>query len=936
MIGKAAFTLNTSYLRCFLFLFGFLVFKVGEARQVSVVELKCDYLDNPIGLDDPSPSFSWILASNERGVYQESYRIIVDEQLQNVKSRKGELWDSGQIPSESSVNIDYGGGGFNSNTTYYWRVGIRTKTGEEYWSDPASFHTALLHKEDWIGKWISTKEKIEGASPVFRKPFILDKRLKRAHVFVTACGFYELYLNGDKVGDHVLDPAVTDYRKRILYSTFDVGDVLEKGENVFGVMLGNGAYNMRKTEGRYSWGSGGEAMGNPSFILQLHLEYGDGSREVIITDESWKYTQGPITFNNIYGGEDYDANMEVEGWSSPGMKENGSWSIVKEAMPPGGKLAAQDFPAIKVTETISPINFTHPEKGVYLFDLGQNIAGWWQVKVKGRIGQTLRVRGAETLNDALFPKPLEDGDQLSKKFDYHAKVWTDYTLKGGEEEVYEPRFFYSGFRYIEVATSDGLDLEELEVQGCVVRTALERNGTFNSSDTLLNQIHKAGIWSQKGNTVGYPTDCPHREKGAYNGDGQVIAETSIHDFKMAPFYYKWLDDIRDSQEENGRIPNTSPTLIGGMGGGVAWGSAYILIPYWMNHYYDDERILKEHYPNMKKYLQYLVNLAKTDKVPEEEYIINDFMSYWYSLGEWCSPGMNDGPNHPVVNTFYYFYNAKLMAEIAETIGEKSDAKYFGSLSDTIKMEFNKKFFNSETYLYGTDSTYQTYQLLALVGDLAPENMKDEVLGTIVEDLLVRDKHLNTGIIGTKYLWPVLEHRKQSDLAYEVATQRTYPSFGYWLDNGSTTLLEKFNGDNSHNHQMFGSIVEYFYKYLAGIRSPLEVGTSKGYKEIYLAPSVPEGLEFVNASLETVSGRVVSHWKKSENSFSYLVEIPTNTNGKVAIPISGSVNPKLKEGNSVIWENGIYKAGVDGIVNVTRVDDHLLVEILSGKYDFELK
>ncbi|WP_215223279.1 family 78 glycoside hydrolase catalytic domain [Echinicola shivajiensis] len=935
MMGKVAFTLNTSYLRYFLFLFGFLVFKVGEARQVSVEELNCDYLVNPIGLDNPTPSFSWILTSNERAVYQESYRVIVDEQLQNVKSKSGKVWDSGQVLSERSVNIDYGGGEFNSNATYYWRVGIRTKEGEEYWSDPASFHTALLHKEDWVGKWISTREKIEDASPVFRKPFKLDQRVRRAHVFVTACGFYELYLNGEKVGDHVLDPAVTDYRKRILYSTFDVGGDLKKGENVLGVMLGNGAYNMRKTEGRYSWGSGGEAMGNPSFILQLHLEYVDGSREVIITDESWKYTQGPITFNNIYGGEDYDANKEVEGWFSSGMKEKGNWFSAQEALVPGGKLVSQTLPAIKVTKTISPINSIRPGKGIYLFDLGQNIAGWWQIKVKGKAGQSIRVRGSETLNDVQFPKPLENGDRLSEKFDYHSKTWTDYTLKGGEEEVYEPHFFYSGFRYIEVATSDGLDLEGLEVKGRVVRTALERNSTFNSSNALLNQIHKAGIWSQKGNTVGYPTDCPHREKGAYNGDGQVIAETSMHDFNMAPFYYKWLDDMRDSQEENGRIPNTSPTLIGGMGGGVAWGSAYILIPYWMNHYYDDIRILKEHYPNMKKYLQYLVNLAKTDKVPEEEYIINDFMSYWYSLGEWCSPGMSDGPNHPVVNTFYFFYNAKLMAEIAAVLGEREDARYFSSLSDTIKMEFNKKFFNPNTFLYGTDSTYQTYQLLALAGDLVPENMEEKVLKTVVDDVLAREKHLNTGIIGTKYLWPVLENGNQTGLAYEVATQRTYPSFGYWLDNNSTTLLEKFNGDNSHNHQMFGSVVEYFYKYLAGIRSPLEEGTSKGYKQIYLAPSVPKGLNFVNASLETVSGKIVSHWEKTTRSFAYMVELPANTRGKVAIPVLGNKIYKLKEGDSVVWENGRYKAGVDGIIAVEREGDRLMIDILSGKYDFEL-
>ncbi|WP_186757594.1 family 78 glycoside hydrolase catalytic domain [Echinicola salinicaeni] len=918
-----------------LFICFFLIHGGILARQVNVLELRCDYLENPQGIDNEKPRFSWVLASKDRGTFQESYRIIVDEQLKNIKEKIGESWDSGQISSDRSVNIDYAGRQFKSNTTYYWRASVITDQGKEYWSEPASFHTAILKQEEWLGEWITTQEEIVNEAPIFRKSFHLDKKIKDAHVFVTALGFYELYLNGDKVGDHVLDPAITDYRKRILYSTFDVKNNLESGENVFGIMLGNGAYNMRKTQGRYSWGSGGESMGNPAFMMQLHLEYEDGSQEVVFTDESWKYTKGPITFNNIYGGEDYDATKEISGWSSPGMTNEQDWLNAKLSTVSRGKLVSQALPPIKVTETLIPIKTIHSENGIYLFDLGQNIAGWWQVKVIGREGQTIRVRGAETLNEALFPKPLEEGDRLSEKFDYHSKTWTDYTLKGGEEEVFEPHFFYSGFRYIEVSTHDSLDLEEIQVNGRVVRSAVDRNGVFVSSDSLLNDIYQAGIWSQKGNIIGYPTDCPHREKGGYNGDGQVIAETSIHDFEMAPFYYKWLRDMRDAQEKNGRIPNTSPTLVGGMGGGIAWGSAYILIPYWMNHYYDDKRILEEHYPSMKKYLQYLVNLARTDKVPEEEFIINDFMSYWYSLGEWCSPGRQDGPNHPVVNTFYYYYNAKLMADIALVLGKEGDARYFNSLSDTIKMEFNKKFFNTETFLYGTDSIYQTYQLLALAGGIVPENMEERVLKTVVDDVLARENHLNTGIIGTKYLWPILENGKQSNLAYKVATQKSYPSFGYWLENNSTTLLEKFNGENSHNHQMFGSVVEYFYKYLAGIRSPLEKGTTKGYRQIYLAPSIPEGLEFVNVTLETVSGKIVSHWKKTAFSFTYLVELPANTRGKVAIPVSGKKIHKLKEGDAVVWENGRFKAGVDGIIAIEREGDYLMIEILSGKYDFQL-
>ena len=490
---------------------------------------------------------------------------------------------------------------------------------------------------------------------------------------------------------------------------------------------------------------------------------------------------------------------------------------------------------------------------------------------------------------------------MSTKHRYHSQVWTDYTIKSSETETYEPHFFYSGFRYIEVVTSDKQNLSNIEVEGRVVRSALTRNGTFTSSNSLLNKIHEAGLWSQKGNTVGYPTDCPHREKGAYNGDGQVIAETSIHDFQMASFYTKWLNDMRDSQEENGRIPNTSPVLVGGMGGGVAWGSAYVLIPWWMYHYYNDERILQEHYPTMKRYLLYLKNLAKTDKNPREPYIINDFDSYWYSLGEWCAPGQSDGPNHPVVNTFYYYYNTTLMAQIAKKLGNDADAQQFTSLADTIKSAFNDKFFNKETGLYGTEETYQTYQLLALLGDLPPEGYRPKVLNTIIDDIVnKRNGHLNTGIIGTKYLWTMLSKEKLDNLTFDVATQTTYPSYGYWLENNSTTLLEAWSGKNSHNHEMFGTIVEYFYKYLAGIQSPMEGNTSVGYKSIYLEPHVPEKLNSVDASLETVAGKIAASWKKEQNSFEYTVSIPANTTATVILPVFDFENISVTEGSSTIW------------------------------------
>ena len=933
---KNRISIKLGTLRLVFIVFVFLLsISCQSLKNYKINDLTVEYLTNPLGVDMEQPRFSWKIFSDERDVKQVAYQVIVGESVKEMESETGSVWDSGKIYGNETVNVEYNGNSLQSNTTYFWRVRVWLDDETSVWSDPVFFHTGILNENEWTAKWITTQDEIEDASPLLRKQFQVEKEIEQAFVYVTAAGFYEFYLNGEKVGNHVLDPGVTDYRETILYSTFDVTDLLKKGTNAAGAMLGNGAWNFRKTEGRWSWGSGGASFGNPALWMQLMIVYSDGSQSVVVSDGSWKTADGPVTFNNLYGGEDYDARKELPGWANLDFDDS-AWNPAVVANNPGGKLKSQLTPAIEVTQTLEPVKQTNPEPGAYLYDLGQNIAGWWKLEVKGSPGQVIRIRGAETLNDSLFPKPLEEGDIFSTKHRYHAETWTDYTLKSNETEIYEPRFFYTGFRYIEVTTGDNQKPEHLKVQGRVVRSANERNGMFESSDSLLNQIHRAGVWSQMGNMQSYPTDCPHREKGAYNGDGQVIAEASMHDFHMAPFYTKWINDMRDSQEENGRIPNTSPVLVGGMGGGVAWGSAYILIPWWMHHYYGDTRILEEHYPVMKEYLQYLKNLGSKDEDPSEPFIIDNFDGYWYSLGEWCAPGQSDCPNHPVVNTFYYYYNSLLLSKIAEELGYAADAQSFRELSDTIKQNFNRKFFNPETALYGTDETYQTYQLLALVGDVVPEGYREKVYQTIVDDIKMRDDHLNTGIIGTKYLWPVLVQGGENELAYRVATQKTWPSFGYWIENNSTTLLEKWSGENSHNHQMFGSITEYFYKFLAGIQSPMEGKTTKGYRQIHIEPHVPQDLDFVNASVETVAGKVVSNWKKEADSFTFEVTIPANTTATIALPFNGFENVTVYDGNEKIWENNAYVEGVSGIHGVTRENDRLVVKTGSGDYQFRME
>lgn len=905
-------------------------------KETTVSDLRCEYLENPLGIDMQNPRFSWNIITEGRNFLQSAYRILVSDNSKELVKGTGNIWDSGKILSGETGNIDYEGIPLKSGTTYNWSVCVWNEGGDQViWSEPAFFHTGLLNESDLEAQWIAAGDTLSEA-PLLRKEFMVEKRIRQAYVYVTGGGYFEFYLNGEKTGDHVMDPSMTDYRKRILYVTYDVTKNLKNGMNVAGALLGNGAFNMKKVENRYSWTSRVTRPPIlPRFLMQLEITFTDGTVQRVITDDSWKSSDSPVTFNNIYGGEDYDARLEKTGWSTVEYDASG-WIPVRLADKPGGILKSQLMPPMRVTATLKPIVRTNPQKGVYLFDMGQNYAGWWRIRVEGEEGTKIRVRGAETLNDSLFPKLLTEGDNLSTKHKYHSDVWTDYTLNGKGTETYEPRFFYTGIRYLEITTDDPEKLRNVDAEGRVVGTDFEPNGTFITSDSLLNRIHRATIWAQKGNTHSYPTDCPHREKGGYTGDGQVVAEASIHDFQMAAFYTKWLNDMRDAQQENGRIPNTSPTLVGGSGGGIAWGSAYILIPWWMYQYYNDTRIMEDHYKTMKLYIDYLRNLARTDSDPLEAYIINNFGGYWDSLGEWCAPGQSDCPNHPMVNTSYYYINSLLMSKIASALGNSEDASKYSALADTIRGEINKKFFNRVTFNYGTDSTYQTYQLLALAVNIVPEDIREQVLKTVVDDIVItRDGHLNTGIIGTKYMWPVLAHAGRSDLTYSVVKTTTYPGYGYWIGKGATTLLETWEGKHSHNHQMFGSVDEFFYKYLAGIRSPEDGVTTRGYKHIHIQPYVPEGLSFVKASLNTVAGRIESNWQQEGDLFRLNVMIPANSRATVSIQVSDDTNPRVTESGKTIWENNTFNEGTPGIFDGDIKEGFLNFTTGSGKYEFIL-
>lgn len=899
--------------------------------------LEVEHLSNPLGLDVKDPQFSWIYENGSRGASQSAYRIIVSENPDDLENEEGSLWDSGKVNSSSTINNPYEGSALESGQKYFWKARVWDQNGNPTsWSETQHFQMSLLDADDWQARWITTPDSTV-SSPLLRNEFTINQGIQSATAFVTGVGYYEFYLNGEKVGDHVLDPAITDFSKRILYETYDVTDHLNEGINAAGFWLGNSAFRIKPEEGRWTWFGSNNQFGTPMGILQLHILYEDGSKEVIWSNNEWKTDASPILYNNVYGGEDYDARLEQEGWNQVDF-DDAHWQPVKVVEDPDVLMDSQIMPPIRVVETIEPATRTNPKSGLYLFDLEQNIPGWWKLSVDGEQGTEIKIRAAETLNNELFPNPLEPGDSLSTSEQYHANVWTTYILKGDGTETYEPKFFYSGFRYIEVQVDNPDAIGSLEIDGQVVHSDLERNGHFASSDTLLNQIYEAAIWSQRGNLHGYPEDCPHREKGGYNGDGQVIAETSIHDFQMHSFYQKWLNDMKDAQYENGRIPNTSPLMLGGVGGGIAWGSAYILLPWWMYQYYEDTRILEDHYESMKRYMIYLENLAsENDENPDEDYIINEFGGYWDSLGEWEAPVRDrTGPNNPLTNTYYWYLDVLTFADIAEVLGSDEDRQNYLALADSIKEAFNEKFFLEEQNLYGTEELYQGYLLFALSGDLVPEENRQAVMENLIHDIQVTSNgHLGTGILGTKHLINVLAEEGREDVLHEVVTKKTFPSWGHWIENGATTLWESWDAESSHNHQMFGTVNEYFYKYLAGIQAPTNAGTSVGYKEIHIKPYIPDDMNWAEASVETVRGTVSSKWEKSENSLTLEITIPANTTGKVSIPTMSWNNVQISEGGETVWSEGEVVDSDTQITSGREENGFIELDVTSGRYEFEL-
>jgi len=846
--------------------------------------LRCEYLENPMGVDVRQPRFFWVLEHSGRGQAQSAYQMIVSS---DPAAAAGDIWDTGKVVSAKSTQVVYAGKGLESGKTYFWKVTYWDKDGRESpWSDTARFDAGLFERTEWKGSWIGGRNQL-------RKEFPLGGRVKRARAFVCGLGYHELRVNGRKAGGHVLDPGWTTYDKRVLYVTYDVTNALRQGPNAVGVVLGNGKYGSR------------------ALLVQINIELEGGTRTSLVSDASWKAANGPILEDSVYNGETYDARLETPGWDRPGFDDK-AWGPVEAVKAPAGVLSAQMMPAIQVVDTVLPVKMTSPQPGVYVFDMGQNFSGWARLRVKGPRGTDVRMR---------FVELVYDNGMINRENLRAARAEDHYILKGEGEETWEPRFTYHGFRYVELSGFPGTPMPD-SIRGRVAHSAVRPIGSFVASKDILNRLQRIITWGQKTNLHSIPTDCDQRdERMGWMGDAQGTAEEAMMNFDMAAFYTNFVRDIRDVQDDKGRLSDTVPHIWGGEKADPAWATAYPLLCWYMYQYYGDTRVLEEQYDGLRRYVEFLRSQAENGLVK--------FSSY----GDWVAVEKCPGA---IVSSFYYYYDVKILADAARILGKGQDAALYDRLAGDIRAAFNREYYDPKTGDYA-DGT-QTANTLPLFLGIATEKEGD-AWGRLFDDIVYKhNSHLTTGIIGTKYIMELLTRSGSSDLAYDIAVQTTYPSWGYMIENGATTLWElwqKREGPsmNSHNHPMFGSVGAWLYKALAGIN--LAPG-SVGFEKVLLQPQMVRDLRHASGSVQTLRGEVGCTWSRTDGSVRVEAVVPVGSAAEIVIPKFNLRNVRVTEGGKALWENGRFVPGVAGVDEAVDKDGAVRIKTGSGRYAFLLE
>lgn len=914
----------------FLLLVGWNV--AAEGASISANQLRCEYRTNPLGIDETAPRLSWILESDGRGQKQSAYRIVVSSSEVNLAAGEGDLWDTGKVNSNRSIHVVYGGKVLQSGMRCFWKVRVWDKDGKaSSWSKPAWWEMALLNSDDWGGVWINDGKSLperdedfykDDPAPLFRRQFKLDKDIKLARLYISGLGYYEAFLNGGRVGDHVLDPGWTDYSARVYYSSYDVTGQLSKGDNCLGVIVGNGWYNPLPLR-MWGWLNLREhlTIGRGRFIAQLNVEFADGSRQSVVSDETWKVGEGPIVRNNIYLGEVYDARREIGGWNLVGFDDS-VWRGAKAATEEIGKLVAQPLEAIKITATVRPVKVTEPKPDIFIFDMGQNFAGWVSLKLRAATGTRINLRYGELLREDGTLNPMTSvcgqikgtgkakgdtevniGGPGSLKIAWQGDT---YIAKGGGEEEYRPRFTFHAFRYVEVTGLEDRPSVDA-VAGLRLNSAVAEAGEFACSNELFNKIQKMCRWTFLSNIFSVQSDCPHRERFSYGGDLVCTSDSFMLNFDMANFYSKAVWDWHDSALDNGMLTDTSPFV--GIGYcGPAWTMVHPHLQLQLYQYYGDRRIMERQYETSRRWLDLV---AENNK----DHIINEGLS--------DHEGLAPAPSAAMI-TPLYCQSAGMLAAIARILGRGDDAEKYEDLVAKIKKAYVGKFLQPDTGIFepGTQAS-QSFGLYLNMSD--DKTVRQKAIEFLINDIKNKRKgHLSTGIFGTRFMLDVLSREGHADVAYNIVNQRTFPGWGYMLEKGATTLWEHWAfSDNtfSHNHPMFGSVSQWFFNWLGGIQPDRQ---AVGFDRIIIRPQVIDDLQWVRSSYNSVRGRIESNWRREDGRLYFAVKIPANTKAMVYLPVG--------EGESVM-ESGNDAKSAEGIRFVKKDNGVQTYQAGSGRYLF---
>ena len=878
--------------------------------QTSVSNLTTENLSNPIGIDAPSPRFGWKLVSPKRNVIQTAYEIRVADDASSLNKKP--KWNSGKINSDQSVFVSYAGPALESGKKYFWQVRVWDNSGKpSAWSATSFWQMGLLNASDWKASWIQhTNTDIE-PSPLFRKAFSLTKKVASATAYITAQGLYEASINGKRVGDAYLTPGWTSYNNRLQYQQYDVTPQLVNGKNSIGVVLGNGWY-----KGFIGFSGQKNFYGKElAMLFQLEITYADGTKELILSDGSWKSSTGSILTSEIYNGETIDAQVEKSGWNLATFNDS-DWTSVKVKTENKVNLIATYNEPIKKHEKFTPVKILTTPKGEQVIDFGQNLVGWVVMKVNGKAGDKITLYHAEVLD--------KKGNFYTENL-RPAKQQNVYILKGGQTETFEPHFTFQGFRFVKVEGYPG-ELKPENFTAVALYSDMKPTGQFTSSHPLINQLQRNIQWGQRGNFLDVPTDCPQRdERLGWTGDAQAFSRTAAFNFGVNNFFSKWMKDVAIDQVD-GRVPFVVPNVLRPESGGSAgWADAATIIPWNTYLAYGDKKILQDQYASMKAWVGFM-----------EQNSTNDLWNKGFHFGDWLfyrpfddNDGRSAVTDKYLIAQCFFAHSTELVVKTANVLGEEDDVKKYTDLLRRVKEAFMKEYVTANGRLV---SGTQTAYVLALNFDMLPESMRAGVAQKLADNIKSYGNHLTTGFLGTPYLCHVLSRFGYPDVAYTLLMQETYPSWLYPVKMGATTIWERWDGIkpdstfqtprmNSFNHYAYGAIGDWMYRSVAGIDTE---ESNPGYKNIVIKPTIGGGLTNASAELETNYGKVASSWKDEPSKLLVTVTVPPNTQAAIYLPAAGAEK---------ITESGQPLSSVKEIQVTGKEGNYVLLKARSGVYQF---